>query len=204
MSGAAAPLALSPPGEAVAAAIVATSSEFWSEAAELWFDLTLWRPAAAQAWPFAAEAALRCGDLGLADQMLARRQAAALPEWLVPDVARIEALRARRTAHFASGKKAPIEELLDLGLYRDAMRSVAADAAIDDAMTRDRLIRAHHGLGEHDLVVEIGGSGTPDSVTAIVAVSTACVATRARPFAWHREQFSAVRGEPPIFDWLGA
>lgn len=206
VSARAAPVALSPPGQAVAAAIVATTSEFWSEAAELWFDLALWRPAAPHAWPFAAEAALRCGDLGLADQMLARRVAGSLPEWLAPHVARMEALRVRRIVHFASGREASIEELLDLGLYRDAIRSVAADAAMDDAAMRDWLIRAHHGLGEHDVVVEIAqnGSNAPGSVAGIVEASKACMATRAQPLAWHREQFVAARGESPLLAWLDA
>lgn len=192
------------PAAAITAAIVATSSEFWSEAAELWFDLTLWRPTAAHAWPFAAEAALRCGDHGLADQMLARRAAAVCPEWLEPEIARARPIRAGRLAHFSSDGRATVEQLLALALHRDAIRAIAADASLDEAATRGWLVRAHHGLGEHERVCEIGLAltGAPGAVADAIAHSRACARSRAAPLAWHRGRFSAAHPGAGIVDWL--
>lgn len=178
---------------AMLAAIAATDSEYWSEAAELWFDLAVRPATTAIAAPLAAEAALRSGDLDLADQMRARcEEAGGCPAWLTARFAEAVPLReARKTWFSASGSDADPDALLALKLPRDAIRALASDPCLDAVATRLWLIRAHHMRGEHDRVVALAeGEASPEEAI-LIEHSRACQARREEGGDMQFRRFSA-------------
>lgn len=197
------------PGGAIAAAVVATNCEYWSEAAELWHDLALWPGAVPAAAPCAAEAALRSGDFGVADQMIARSDISGEARvWLDGLAAEAAPIREARRALFteildeAEPQTVSLERLFALALYRDAVLTVAQDSEISNRETRTFLIRAHHGLGEHDKVDRIAtGSALTDEIALLVARSRELRERRGIALGEHRAIFAARHPAAPLIDW---
>lgn len=161
---------------AILAGVAATDAEHWSEAAELWFDLAVRPATTALAAPLAAEAALRTGDLDLADQMRARLdEAGGCPDWLTALFGETLPLRAARKARFSS-PQAGLDPgaFLALDLPREAIRAVASGDGLDQSESRRWLIRAHHMLGEHDRVLALADVNAEETEAALIAHSRLC------------------------------
>lgn len=190
-------------------AIVATNCEAWSEAAELWLDVALQPAAGAAAALCAAEGALRSGDFGLADQMITRSpgagEARARLDALIAELAPVRAARRELFTAMMQGVDAPpIERLVALALYRDAVRAVAYDDDLGEAATRSWLMRAHHGLGEHKLVIGLApGAPLNPEFAPMVDHARAMVERRALPPEKHRARFVADHPAAGLIAWPG-